>query len=413
MGRVVGNNAKANNLMIHTLGTFTVGFGMEQSILEVLKSGWLSPGPKVREFEEKFSALHGNKYGVMVNSGTDALRIAFLALKEKYGWKDGDEVICPTVTFVATVNTILQAGLTPRFSDSSIYGLNVENMRHCIFLEEHNYKRVRAICPVHIAGRQSNMKEIMALAREFDLKVIEDSCETMGVDGIGLGDVTCFSFYMAHILTTGVGGMAITQDEELKNLMWSYANHGRRAAKGFIFDRIGYSSRPTEFEAVLGLCQLPLLRQIIEQRRSNFNYLCEGLYPIKGLSVHYSWSDNMFPRLESSCMFFPIKINPYLTKVKKWELMDHLTVNGIENRELLPITNQPCYKDLIQRGHPPTVQDGWTYPSAEDTNENGFYIGCHQDLTKETMDRTIEIFKAYFGGMNAETKVAEKAEAAK
>lgn len=371
--------------MNHTLGTFQYDVDMLNAVEGVLKSNWISPGPKVQEFEERFSALHGNSYGVMVNSGTDALRIALLACKEKFGWKDGDSVICPSVTFVATVNTILQAGLTPYLVDVSMYDCNLNPDALAWRLKTSpDTTHIKAVIPVHIAGNPCNMDRILEIAQEFKLKVIEDSCEAMGIPEVGRGDVTCFSFYVAHLLTTGVGGMAVTRDPDLRDLMWSYANHGRRKAKEFIFDRIGYSSRPTEFEAALGLAQLPKLASIIEQRRERYEHLYDCLNEINLTGDRSIWHLGLYWNPKSSCMFFPILLSS--PKISKRDLMAHLGEHGVETRDLLPLTSQPCYSGMW---------DPDNYFQANRTNLTGFYIGCHQDLSMTRLDQTIALIQDF------------------
>lgn len=365
--------------MKHTLGTLKLTPKDKSDVLSVLDSNWLSPGKKVEEFEKAFSGYHHQKYGRMVNSGTDALRIALAAMKEKYGWKDGDRVFVPAVTFVATVNVVLQLNLKPHILDVGHLDFNLNPWRISQFMDNQAAQGVdpkaRCVIPVHLAGRPCDMKTILEMAKKYDLKVLEDSCETMGVPGIGLGDVTAFSFYAAHLLVTGVGGMATTNDKELDYLMWSYSNHGRREAKRFVFDRLGYSCRATEFEAALGLNQLPKLQWIIDQRRRNAAYLYDKLKDFDDLYV------NFFP--ESSCMFFPVMIREW-SKIKKFELMAHLEKNGIEVRELMPLTNQPCYKDILRN---PCIS------VARHVEESGFYIGCHQGMTLDDLDEVVAAFK--------------------
>lgn len=363
--------------MPHTLGTLRLEDQDLAAVLEVAQSNWLSPGPKVKEFEVAIAKLHNNDFGVMTNSGTDALRIAVCAAKELYGWSDGDKVIVPAVTFVATANVVIQAGLIPVFADVSMYdfNLNPENVLRRFFQDGVD-PRIKAILPVHLAGNPADMPKILKIAKEFNLKVIEDSCEALGVPGIGSGDITCFSFYVAHLLTTGVGGMAITRDPILRDLMWSYCNHGRREAKGFVFDRIGFSCRPTEFEAALGLSQLPRLPAILAARKANFQFLFDKLRQFPELRVYYPD--------RSSYMFFPVLVRESL----KPGLMAYLTENGVENRELMPLINQPCYKGLID---PAT-----SYSVAEDANKRGLYIGCHQDLTRADLTQTVNLFKQFF-----------------
>ena len=364
--------------MKHGLGTLKLTEEDVQSAVEVIDSNWLSPGPRVKEFERAFSGLHNQKHGVMVNSGTDALRIVLAALKEKYRWNDGDVVLVPSVTFVATVNVVLQLNLKPMLVDVGMYdfNLNPDNLdRRLSTMPGHS--NVKAVMPVHLGGRPCDMARIMDIAKKYDLKVLEDSCETMGVGGICRGDVTAFSFYVAHLLTTGVGGMATTNDPDLARLMWSYANHGRKEPGKFEFERIGYSCRPTEFEAAIGLNQLPKLHDIVEKRRKNAFYLYKHLQAFSDLCVSY------FP--DSACMFFPVVLKQ-TSDVKKQDLMDHLANHGIESRDLMPLTNQPCYKGLW--GPEP-------YSVAHWVNEKGFYIGCHQDMTRSDLDDVVEAFRAF------------------
>jgi perosamine synthetase len=380
--------------MNHTLGTFQVTPAMQKGINQVLRSGWLSPGPKVQKFETKFANLHKNEFGIMVNSGTDALRIALFAMKELYDWKDGDQIICPSVTFVATLNTILQAGLRPFLVDVGMkdFCINPDNILRRMPNNHEDRSRIKAILPVHIAGNATKMPILLGMAKDFGWKIIEDSCEAMGNYWIGKGDVACFSFYMAHLLTTGVGGMAITNDKNLREVMWSYANHGRRAEQGFVFDRIGYSSRATEFEAALGLAQLPKLPEIIAKRRSNAHYLYLKLRLLDGIYVDF------VP--DSSCMFFPVVLSQSSRIINKWNVMNRLTKAGIENRELLPLINQPCYKGLIRPDSSFSVAD-WI-------NRSGFYIGCHEGLTTKRLDQTIEVFRGIFSELSSKVQRVSK-----
>lgn len=360
----------------HTLGTLSLTDKDLDSVKSVVASNWLSPGPHVKAFEQAFSKRHQQSYGVMVNSGTDALRIALAALKERYRWKDGDTVLVPAITFVATVNVVLQLNLIPRLVDVSMYDFNInpDNLAHIYQTSE---VKAKCLIPVHLAGKPCDMSSLLDLASKHKLRVLEDSCETMGVPGIARGDITAFSFYVAHLLTTGVGGMATTNDKDLKELMWSYSNHGRRELKKFQFDRIGYSCRPTEFEAALGLNQLPLLGDIIAKRRRNARYLFENLCDLRGLHLTYS--------PDSSCMFFPVLIDKE-SGIPKAAFMNHLEKRGIESRELMPITNQPCYKHIFKE---------YDYPVAREVNASAFYIGCHQDMTLSDLDEIIDAFSVF------------------
>ncbi|HET9130601.1 MAG TPA: DegT/DnrJ/EryC1/StrS family aminotransferase, partial [Terriglobia bacterium] len=262
----------------------------KELVSKVLDSGLITSGPILDQFESKFAFEHARDFGLMVNSGTDALRVALAALKEANEWTWTDEVIVPALTFIATSNIVLQNEMTPVFVDvdQNTFTIDPAKIRRAIT------KHTKAIIPVHLFGLPCSMDEIMDIAREHGLKVIEDSCESMKVEYRGrpvgsFGDVACFSTYAAHIISTGVGGLALTNDPELAALMRSYANHGRNPqflgfkdsyqlnpenfestsrhsdliTKRFSFDRIGYSSRATQMEAALGLGRLERLSDIV------------------------------------------------------------------------------------------------------------------------------------------------------
>lgn len=375
-----------------SLGYNAVPASAKKAVLEVLESGQFSPGPKVREFEEKFAKLHKAKHAIFVNSGTDALRLSLLALKEKYGWRDGDLVAVPALTFVATVNVILQSGLKPFFVDvgAQDYCINPWNLTHRLKTSGSPIANLRAIIPVHLFG-QTCQKETFNLAKELKLKVLEDSCETI-LNPLR-GNVSCHSTYMAHHLTTGVGGFALTNDERLSLLIRSYANHGRNEKYlpgyrslgpgkdllkcRFRFDRIGYSSRGTEFEAALGLSQLASLPQNVSARSIIASFLCKALGDVPDLILP-SYFGHAF-------MMFPIVLRPE-SKRRKYDLCLKLEKAGIETRDMMPITNQPCYKSLVNEDD---------FPVAKIINQNGFYTPCHPGMNEKDVEHISRTLKSY------------------
>lgn len=367
-----------------------------KSILEVFDSGQFSPGPKVKEFEKRFAGLHGAKHAVFVNSGTDALRLSLLALKEKLGWFDGDLVAVPSLTFVATINVVLQCGLRPLFVDvhPTSYCMNPlqleERIKSCWNVP------VVAVMPVHLFG-QSCHPDIYKVAKKYSLKVIEDSCET--ILNPMRGDISCHSSYMAHHLSTGVGGLALINNEELAMLIRSFANHGRSVAyipghtsaalskyllkARFRFDRLGYSSRGTEFEAVLGMSQLKDLEKNIDRRQAIAEALCIEL----SMTVRDEMILPSSPRHGlNTWMMFPIVIKAE-SKIDKYALCFHLEKAGIETREMMPITNQPCFRDSV-------IED--KFPVAKWINRCGFYIPCHPGMTQKDIGHIGKTFKSYF-----------------
>jgi dTDP-4-amino-4,6-dideoxygalactose transaminase len=385
-----------------TVGTLNIGPREKQLVLEALDNNRLSYGPMSQRFEAEFANAHNCRFGVISNSGTSALQIALQTLKELHGWEDGDEVIVPAVTFVATANIVLHNRMNPVLVDvePDYYELNPE------LLAEKMSPRTRAIIPVHLFGHPADMDPILNVASRARLKVIEDSAQTAFVSYGGrmvgsLGDIGCFSTYVAHLLNTRVGGLSIANDPEYAIHMRSLVNHGRDSiyvsidddddvsdeqlrlivARRFKFISIGHSYRVTEMEAALGLGQLEGWHHMIAARRANAEALSQKL-------AHWEAQlqlPKVRPGSTHSFMMFPI----VLREEPKTELANFLERNGVETRDMLPLTNQPVYERLL----------GWRemdYPVAKWINNNGLYVGCHQDLTDIDLDYIVELFERFF-----------------
>ena len=210
------------------IGIFKTSPLAKRYVNRVLTSNRLSYGPFTQRFERLFARRHHVPFAVTSSSGTMAIQVALDALKEVGRWPEGSEVIVPATTFIATSNVVLYAKLKPVFVDIDpvYYSLNPE-----LILEKVS-RKTRAIIPVHLFGQPADMKPIMEIASRKSLRVIEDSAETMLASYHGkpvgsMGDIGCFSTYVAHLLTTGVGGINTTQDRELAVILRSLVNHGR------------------------------------------------------------------------------------------------------------------------------------------------------------------------------------------
>ncbi len=210
------------------VGSYFATERAKQLVMETLDSNRLSAGPKTEQFESLIARAHNCHYGLMCNSGTSALQIALAALKEQYGWQDGDEVLVPALTFVATANVVLFNSMKPVFVD-------VEPAYYCIdpaCIEKHITPRTRAVMPVHVGCLACDMDPIEEICGRRGLRIIEDSAEAMFVNYKGrpvgsFGDIAAFSTYIAHVISTGVGGLCTTNDPELLVLLKSLMNHGR------------------------------------------------------------------------------------------------------------------------------------------------------------------------------------------
>jgi len=372
--------------------------------MEVLDSNRITAGPMMARFESEVAALHGCKYGLMCNSGTGALQIALAALKEVYKWADDDEILVPALTFVATSNIVLYNNLKPAFVDVERQYYTIDPAK----IEEKITPRTRAIMPVHIGGQPCDMSPILDIAQKHNLRIIEDSAETMFVGDKGrpvgsFGNIGCFSTYAAHMITTGVGGLCITNDPELIVILKSLMNHGRdsiyitidddKGVKGaelfrladrrFSFIRLGQSFRATEMEAALGVAQLEEHEESLARRRHNVARLNEGLAEFE----EHLQLPQPRPESEHSYMFYPLTI--LNSKISRDDLIRYLEDNGVETRYLLPLINQPIYRkmfgDLDEQ-----------FPVAARLNKTAFYIGCHPDLTDADIDYVIEHFRRFF-----------------
>lgn len=350
-------------------------------VRQVLNSGRLTYGDKTRELERRFAELHGAKHALFTSSGTAALKISLHALKDKHGWKDGSEVIIPSVTFVATMNAVLMNNLKPVIVDVRLEDVNIDPLE----VEKAITKKTVAILPVHLLGQSADTDKLMKVAKKHKLEVVEDSCETMFVNKLR-GTTACFSTYIAHLMVTGVGGFILTNDDKLAVTMRSMMFHGRDESylniddkpadisKRFWFPRHGYSDRMTELEAAIGLGELDDWRDMIAKRQNTAAQLMNGLESIVRIS---------FPVADTSkhsFMFFPMYVE------RRDELMVYLEKQGIQTRTMMPLTTQPITKPFLKK----------KYPVAQYINEHGILLPCHQYLDQKDLDYMIEKIGAFY-----------------
>lgn len=386
------------------VGGFRTSARAKELVMQVLDSNRITSGPMMSRFEDEIATLHDCRFGLMSNSGTSALQIALAALKETYGWADQDEVIVPALTFVATANIVLYNNMVPVFADvdPSFYTLDPGE------IERRITPRTRAIMPVHIGGMPCDMDPILAIARAHNLRIVEDSAETMFARYRGravgsFGDIGCFSTYAAHIITTGVGGVCTTDDPELLVMMKSIMNHGRDsiyirmdddagmsgselfqvADRRFSFVRLGHSFRATEMEAALGVAQLEERDEHWSRRQRIAGKYLDSLASL-GSRLQLPSSREA---TNNAYMFFPLVLTD--PKVSRSRLIQYLEECGVETRYLLPLINQPVYRTMFGN------LDG-EYPVSARLNETAFYIGCHPEMTDDDADYVIDHLHTFF-----------------
>jgi perosamine synthetase len=269
-----------------------------QYVTDVLRSGMLSLGPSVPKFETQFASFIGRRHAVAVNSGTSALHLCVRALRIG----PDDEVITSSFSFVASTNCILYERAVPVFLDIEPDSFNLSPEQIYRFLSqrcEHNSsghcinkdtgRRVKAILPVHVFGMPCDMDAIERLARDYGLSVIEDACEALGAEYRGrragtFGDAACFAFYPNKQMTTGEGGMIVTDDDAVAEACRSMRNQGRNSASEWLdHARLGFNYRLSDIHAALGSAQLQHIESLLEKRQSAAASYDEQLQGIRGL----------------------------------------------------------------------------------------------------------------------------------
>lgn len=371
-------------------------------VTEVIKSGVIFDGEYTRRFEEMVAAAHDRRLAIFMNSGTSALEVAVHALKRERGWQDGDEVLIPAITFVATVNPVIRLGLRPVFVDVDPLHFDVDPAQ----LERHLTPRTRCIMPVHVFGQPAAMEKVMAFADQHHLAVIEDSCETMFVHRNGRvvgswGDVACFSTFAVHLISTGIGGLAATNDEGLAVVMKSIANHGmdsyrltwkdghprwRTGAQAWGYNDAGYSFRATDMEAALGIAQMERWQEIVGAYQRNAARLAVNL---ADLQDHLQLPS---AREGSEHAWFRYGVVVRNSKIDRDDILRFVAERRVFAWHLLPLLNQPVYQRLygdLQHDH----------PVAANLNRNAFYLGCHVGLGPEDMDYVSEVLHDYFANV--------------
>ena len=386
------------------IGVGAVVLGEDEKTLlnQVIDNNRLSYGPLTKAFEQVFAEEHESKYGIFCNSGTSALHIALAALKEKYHWEDYDEVIVPATTFVATSNIVIHNNLTPVFVDVDPCSYNIDPE----LIEEKITSRTKAIIPVHLFGMPADMDPILEIAKKYDLKIIEDSCECMfasykGKRAGSFGEVGCFSTYICHFLVTGTGGFCITDDPETAEIIRSLMNHGRDTiyysidddkdisqekfeevvSKRFNFIRTGFNFKMTELESAIGLAQFKKRVEMVNRRQEIAHRLIRELRDLNPfLQLPFIPEDR-----DHNFMLFPI----VLRKAHKRLLISFLEQSNIETRDMLPLLTQPVYKVMFG-------EDINDYPVSKWISESGFYIGCHPYIEDEEVTYIIQKFHEFF-----------------
>jgi UDP-4-amino-4,6-dideoxy-N-acetyl-beta-L-altrosamine transaminase len=339
------------------------------AVVEVLKSDWLTQGPMVPSFEKTVADYSGASYAVAVNNATSALHIACLALDVS----EGDCVWTSPNTFVASANAALYCGAQVDFVDidSRTYNMSVESLIEKLKQARVKNKLPKVVIPVHFAGQSCDMAAIHLLSKEYGFSIIEDASHAIGstykgesVGNCRYSDITVFSFHPVKIITTGEGGMALTNDLRMAERMIRYRSHGLDSDSGRMNPRpvdeiwnyqqfdLGFNYRMTDIQAALGISQLVRLDQFIQRRHEIAHGYDEALSEIP---VIIPWQD---PNTHSSYHLYPILIRKSFSGNNQRQIYDFLRDYGIAaNLHYIPVYRQPYYEQLgFKAGYCPNAE---------------------------------------------------------
>lgn len=357
-----------------------------KAVEEVLKSDFLTTGPKIAEFEQKFADYVGAKYAVAVSNGTAALHIACMAA----GIGEGDEVITTPITFAASANCALYCGATPVFADIDpvTYNISPESV------ESHVTERTKAIIPVHYTGQACDMDAIHKIADRYNLIVIEDAAHAVGAEYKGkkigsLSDMTEFSFHPVKHITCGEGGIVTTNREDLYEKLKLFRTHGITREEKFLhkvdgpwyYEQIdlGYNYRITDIQAALGISQLGRIDKFLEKRKKIAAKYDEAFRDFDGIEIpkqaEYS---------NSAYHLYVIKVDKSIRKA----LFEYLRANNIGvNVHYIPVYTFPYYRE---HGY-----ENVKCENAEKLYESIISIPIYYDLSDEEQDYVIDKIKEF------------------
>ena len=348
-------------------------------VSEVLRSGYLTSGPKVKQFEEEFSRYLGVRYVVTVSNGT----IALYAILKSLGIGPGDEVIVPDFTFVATASMVLAVGAKPVFADIDLETYTIDPSD----IERRVSRRTKAVIAVHLYGHPAHMDEILSIARSHGLYVIEDCAQAHGAEyrGVKVGSIgiaNAFSFYATKNLTMGEGGAVTTNDTSIASKVKLMRDHGQKYKYYHI--ELGWNFRLTDMQAAIGIAQLRKLDEMNERRRYIAKLYNEGLSSIKEirLPIEKSWARHVYHQ-------YVIWVEDPRVRDK---LAKYLNERGIQTaiHYPLPLHEQPVFLN---------VSKGVYCPRAEEASRHVLSLPMHPGLTDEDVEYVVKEVRRFFSSL--------------
>jgi dTDP-4-amino-4,6-dideoxygalactose transaminase len=363
-----------------------IGDDEVRSVVETLRSGWLTTGSKVKDFEEEFARYVGSRHAIAVNSGTAALHLALDAV----GIKEGDEVIVPTMTFTATAEVVLYFKAKPVLVDCECDTLNLDPAK----IEGAITPKSKAIVPVHMAGQACDMDEILKIARRYNLRVIEDAAHALPAGYRGrtvgtIGDITCFSFYATKTITTGEGGMATTDNPHWAERMRIMSLHGishdawkRYTKEGSWYYEVvypGFKYNLTDLAAAIGREQLKKCGEFWQARRRIAMLYAKAFADLQGVHVPV-WRDD----LQHAWHLFVLQLDFAHLKINRNQFIEALREKGIGTSvHFIPLHLHPYYREKF--GYKPG-----DFPSASAVFQRIISLPIYPGMTETDVERVID-----------------------
>lgn len=359
-----------------------------EMVINALKGDFITTGPYVKQFESEIANYVGAKYAVAVSNGTAALHTACYAA----GIKEGDEVIVTPMTFAASANCILYMGAKPVFVDIDDKTYNIDYK----LLEEKITEKTKAIIPVDFTGQPANMDEINKIAKKYKLVVIEDGAHSLGSEYKGkkvgtLADMTEFSFHPVKPITTGEGGVVVTDNEEFYKKMIIFRSHGITRDKNLMIDYhgpwyyeqigLGYNYRITDIQCALGISQLKKIDKFLNRRRNIAYYYNKNFSNLPQVTIPFIEED-----VKSGWHLYVLRLNLNMLKVGRKEIFEALIAENIGvNVHYIPIYYHPYYQKLGYRKG--------ICPKAERLYEEILSLPIHPSMTDEDVENVVKAVK--------------------
>ncbi|MDI6808896.1 MAG: DegT/DnrJ/EryC1/StrS family aminotransferase [Candidatus Eisenbacteria bacterium] len=354
-------------------------------VLDALGSDWITTGPKTLKFEKELAAYVGSRYAVALNSCTAALHLALAS----YGIGEGDEVITSPFTFCSTVAVILHMRAKPVLADVDERTFNIDPEE----VKKKLTRRTKAIIPVHFAGQPCEMDSLLRIAQQKGVKIIEDAAHAIGAEYKGrkigsIGDATAFSFYATKNLTTGEGGMLVTDDEELSEKVRILSLHGmsrdawkRYFAQGswyYEITQLGYKCNMSDIMAAIGIHQLRKLDSFVAKREKYASYLDRAIARIGHVTVPYVSAD-----LRHARHIYPLLLNLDELSVDRTKFIEELRSENIGTTvHFIPIHYHPYFRDALgyKKGD---------FPKTEALYEREISLPLYPSMTKKDLDDVV------------------------